>query len=48
MHPEWSDGSTARENLPEEAAAVYERARYSEHPVSPEEAARFHQNLSGL
>lgn len=41
-HPEWAAGSTARENLPEDAAAVYERARYSGHPISQEEAARFH------
>lgn len=48
MHPEWSSGSTAREKLPEETAAIYERARYSEHPVSAEEAVRFHQRLNEL
>ena len=47
-HPEWSPGSTAREKLAEAAAAVYERARYSEHPVSAEEAALFHRNLEDL
>jgi len=40
-HPEWKKGSTARENLPVETAAIYERARYSTHPISPEEADRF-------
>ena len=30
-----------RENLPESLAGVYERARYSDHPVTEEEAARF-------
>ena len=39
--PQWSASSTARENLPESAAALYERARYSEHPVSAEDADRF-------
>ena len=34
-------GSTARENLPSQTAEVYERARYSTHPVSAEEAERF-------
>ena len=37
----WSDSSTARENLPEEAAALYERARYSNLPVTQEDAERF-------
>lgn len=40
-HPEWQDHSTARENLPEDPAALYERARYSEHPITPEEAEQF-------
>lgn len=40
-HPEWDSGSTARENLPGEMASLYERARYSTHPVSEEDAAVF-------
>lgn len=40
-HKEWKNGSTARENLPEALADVYERARYSDHPVTEEEAIRF-------
>ncbi len=37
----WTASSTARENLPTDAAALYERARYSEHPVTNEDAERF-------
>lgn len=40
-HPEWDAGSTARETLPGEMAAIYERARYSSHPVHEEDAASF-------
>lgn len=40
-HPEWAPGSTAREKLSADSAALYERARYSNHPISEEEAARF-------
>jgi len=47
-HPEWQKGSTARENLPEETAAIYERARYSPHPVTSEDADRFKVNTKKL
>ena len=40
-HPEWRASQTARESIPEDAAALYERARYSGDSVSPEEAERF-------
>jgi len=40
-HPEWFSGSTARENLPQEAAPIYEKVRYSPYPVTEEEAMRF-------
>ena len=40
-HPEWEPGSTARENLPEELARVYEYARYSGMDVTEEQAAMF-------
>lgn len=40
-HPEWSPGSTARENLPGDMASLYERARYSTHPISDGDAAAF-------
>lgn len=44
----WSGSATARENLPEEAAALYERARYSDLPVSAEDAARFDEHTRKL
>ncbi|MGN0971576.1 MAG: hypothetical protein ACI4OY_06440, partial [Aristaeellaceae bacterium] len=40
-HADWQDSRTARETLPEDAACLYERARYSEHPVTPEDAEEF-------
>lgn len=40
-HPKWHQSSTARENLSEEAAALYEKARYSDHPVTAREAEEF-------
>ncbi len=43
MHknPQWGHHSTARENLPETAAQVYERVRYSAHPVTQQDAELF-------
>lgn len=40
-HPQWRSSSTARENLPPQSASLYERARYSDHPVTQEDADRF-------
>ena len=40
-HPDWQDSRTARETLSGDAARLYERARYSEHPVTDEEATEF-------
>lgn len=40
-HGAWPESSTARENLSAEAAALYERARYSEHAPTAEDAKRF-------
>lgn len=40
-HPEWPASGTARETLKEESARIYERARYSSHPVTEEDADRF-------
>ena len=37
----WSWGSTARENLPDGMAPLYERVRYSAHAVTEEDAQRF-------
>ena len=47
-HPKWTSGQTARENLPEELASVYERARYSQHPITEEQAEQFRQNAKKL
>lgn len=47
-HPQWTSGNTARENLPESLASVYERARYSDHPISEEEAEQFRQSAKKL
>ena len=43
-HPEWERGATARENLPDQAAPLYEKARYSSHPITEEDADTFKAN----
>lgn len=45
-HPEWTAHSTARENLPDTVAGLYEQARYSEHPVTAADVAEFKKNTS--
>ena len=40
-HPEWAAGTTAREKLSDQAANIYERARYSQHSVSEEDVTAF-------
>lgn len=47
-HQEWQPGSTARENLPPEAAAIYERARYSRQIIGSDEAETFAQQAKTL
>ena len=47
-HPEWQAYHTARENLPEDPAGLYERARYSDHPITPEEAEQFKAETKSL
>ena len=42
-NPQWQDHTTARENLPEAAARIYERARYSDHPVTEADVAAFRE-----
>lgn len=44
-HPEWTPERTARENLNETAAQLYERARYSTHDVTEREAESFAQQF---
>lgn len=41
---EWSAASTARETLPGEAAALYERARYGGETLTEADAERFQEN----
>lgn len=47
-HAEWGRASTARETLPEGAATLYERARYSDHPVTETDAARFQEETKRI
>ena len=41
QHPDWLKSSTARENLVEEAAKIYEKTRYSSHTVTKQDADEF-------
>ncbi|MBQ7868319.1 MAG: hypothetical protein IJ354_09245 [Clostridia bacterium] len=47
-HAEWLPGSTARENLPQQAAQLYEKARYSGEDVTAEEAETFVRQAKAL
>ena len=47
-HAEWQDNHTARETLSGDAARLYERARYSKHPVTEEEAAEFARSTRSI
>ena len=47
-NPQWQSASTARENLPESSAGIYERARYSPHPITEEDAERFKEETKKL
>lgn len=42
-HTDWHAASTARETLPEQAAAIYERARYGGVTLTEEEADQFRE-----
>lgn len=46
--PQWRDSSTARENLPSEAAALYERARYSAHEMTHGDETRFAEEIRSV
>lgn len=46
--PQWTASSTARENLPDEAASLYERARYSDHEVTQADEERFRGGLRSI
>lgn len=47
-HSEWAPGQTAREGLPEDAAALYERVRYNGEELSTEEADAFSDKIRRL
>ena len=40
-HPEWAKGSTARENLNQPAAVLYEQVRYAESSADEQAVQRF-------
>lgn len=40
-HPEWPGSHTARQTLSDASAQIYERARYSDHEISEQDAAEF-------
>ena len=44
-HRDWRASQTARETLPDGAARLYERARYSAHEITEEEAERFGEQI---
>lgn len=47
-HTEWALSATARENLPEATASLYEKARYSAHDVTERDAEQFRQGAKGI
>lgn len=47
-NPGWPQSRTARENLPDSSATLYERARYSGEALSGEEADQFARDLKNL
>lgn len=46
--PQWASSSTARENLPDETASLYERARYSDHEITQTDEERFRADLHSI
>ena len=44
-NPAWTDSSTARENLSCTAAELYERARYSQHAPTQQDALQFEKEI---
>lgn len=46
-HPDWPATVTARDTLSLESSEIYERARYSDHPVTEEDAVRFETGGQG-
>lgn len=44
-HPEWRASQTAREAIPDGAAELYERARYSDHEITEADARAFEEGV---
>lgn len=47
-HRDWTPDTTARENIPEEMATLYEQARYSHHTPTEADAEQFRSGTKGL
>ena len=47
-HPQWSPGDTPREKLPQELAELYEKARYSDHPILESDAEKFENGIKRI
>lgn len=47
-NPQWKEASTARETLQTTSAEIYERARYSTHPITSEDVERFKTDTKNL
>ena len=47
-HPEWNEGVTAREKLPEELAGLYEQVRYGDRTVSEQDAKNFQKETKKM
>lgn len=47
-HAEWQPSRSARETLPGDAATLYERARYSGHEITEEDAATFAESVKSM
>lgn len=47
-HPQWTANTTARENMPEYLAKIYEKARYSDHVMTESESQQFQKGSADL
>ena len=47
-HPQWQPSRTAREQIPDNLAQLYERARYTDQPITEKDANVFSEGVKGL
>lgn len=47
-HPQWQPSRTAREQIPDNLAQLYERARYTDQAITEKEASAFSDGVKGL